>query len=337
MDKRGIQRRGLLMSAAATGAVAAGGVRAQSSALGSVQTDNAPKELAGKPMPEPSLSQSSGPIAPGRGSNLAGKVAVVTGAARGIGRAIAVEMAANGADIIAVDIAGPVSPASNAVPATPEELEETAKQIRAFGRRVETVRADIRDIAALRRIADQTEEQFGKIDIVVANAAIQRWKPLLEMEDFRLARRHRQQSQWHREHYSGFRAENDGEEERSDPCALVDAGQARHEGRCELLGVEMGHSRAHEIRVHGARAIRDHGQRGHSWPRRHPAHPLREAPVGKHGRDRAEGHRPDAPTGLGQSGADRSDAGRLAAAGRHFASRRLPRVRRRQSCDGGRI
>jgi NAD(P)-dependent dehydrogenase (short-subunit alcohol dehydrogenase family) len=148
-----------------------------------VQTDNAPKELAGKAMPEPSPSQSSGAVAPGRGSNLSGKVAVVTGAARGIGRAIAVELAANGADIVAVDIAGPVSPASNAVPASPEELEETAKMIRALGRRAETVRADIRDIVALRRIADQTEQQFGKIDIVVTNAAIQRWKPLLEMED----------------------------------------------------------------------------------------------------------------------------------------------------------
>jgi NAD(P)-dependent dehydrogenase (short-subunit alcohol dehydrogenase family) len=111
----------------------------------------------------------------------------VTGSARGIGRAIAVELAANGADIVAIDIAGPVSPASNALPATPEELDETANMIRAFGRRAETVRADIRDIAALRRIADETDQQFGKIDILVANAAIQRWKPLLEME-FRLAR-----------------------------------------------------------------------------------------------------------------------------------------------------
>jgi hypothetical protein len=182
MDRPGMQRRGFLMAAAAaTSAVAAGAPRAQG-APGSVQTDNAPKELAGKPMPEPSPSQSSGPVAPGRGSNLSGKVAVVTGAARGIGRAIAVEMAANGADIVAVDIAGPVSSASNAVPATPEELEETAKMIRALGRRAETVRADIRDIAALRRIADQTEQHFGKVDIVVANAAIQRWKPLLEVQ-----------------------------------------------------------------------------------------------------------------------------------------------------------
>src|SRR6202789_623354 len=182
MVRSGIQRRGFLIAAAATGAVAAGGARAQSGE-GSVQTDNGPKELAGKAMPEPSPSQSSGPVVPGRGSNLSGKVAVVTGAARGIGRAIAVELAANGADIVAVDIAGPVSPASNAVPASPEELEETAEMIRALGRRVETERADIRDIVALRRIADQTEQQVGKIDIVVANAPIQRWKPLLEMED----------------------------------------------------------------------------------------------------------------------------------------------------------
>jgi NAD(P)-dependent dehydrogenase (short-subunit alcohol dehydrogenase family) len=94
-----------------------------------------------------------------------------------------VEFAANGADVVALDIAGPVSPASNAVPATPEDLAETVRQIQAYGRRGQSIRADIRDIAALRRAADQVERDFGKIDIVVADAAIQRWKPLLEMED----------------------------------------------------------------------------------------------------------------------------------------------------------
>jgi NAD(P)-dependent dehydrogenase (short-subunit alcohol dehydrogenase family) len=53
----------------------------------------------------------------------------------------------------------------------------------AYGRRSQAVRADIRDIAALRRVADRVEQTYGKIDIVVANAAIQRWKPVLEMED----------------------------------------------------------------------------------------------------------------------------------------------------------
>jgi NADP-dependent 3-hydroxy acid dehydrogenase YdfG len=123
------------------------------------------------------------PVRPGRGSMLAGKTAVVTGGARGIGRAIAVELAANGADVVALDIAGPVSPASDAVPATPDELAGTVRQIRGYGRRGDAIRADIRDIAALRAVADQVEQAYGKIDIVVADAAIQRWKPLLEMQD----------------------------------------------------------------------------------------------------------------------------------------------------------
>jgi NAD(P)-dependent dehydrogenase (short-subunit alcohol dehydrogenase family) len=147
------------------------------------RTDIAPRVLDGQPVPEPGPDKSAGPVRPGRGTSLAGKVAVVTGAARGIGRAIAVEMAANGADVVAVDIAGPVSSASHAIPATPEELNETVKQIRAYGRRGEALRADIRDIAALRSVADRVEHEYGKIDIVVADAAIQGWTPLLEMLD----------------------------------------------------------------------------------------------------------------------------------------------------------
>jgi NAD(P)-dependent dehydrogenase (short-subunit alcohol dehydrogenase family) len=134
-------------------------------------------------MPEPSPEVSAGPVRPGRGSALNGKVAVVTGAARGIGRAIAVEFAANGANVIAIDIAGPVSPASNAVPATLEELEETVRLIKEYGREGEAIRADIRDIAALRTAAEHVTKTYGRIDILVADAAIQRWKPLLEMED----------------------------------------------------------------------------------------------------------------------------------------------------------
>jgi NAD(P)-dependent dehydrogenase (short-subunit alcohol dehydrogenase family) len=126
---------------------------------------------------------SAGPIRPGRDSDLAGKVAVVTGAARGIGRAIAVEMAANGADLAVIDICGPVSPASDAKPASPADLKETVRQIEGYGRRCVSIEADIRVIAALRKAADRIESELGKIDIVVADAAIQRWKPLLEMED----------------------------------------------------------------------------------------------------------------------------------------------------------
>jgi NAD(P)-dependent dehydrogenase (short-subunit alcohol dehydrogenase family) len=163
--------------------VAAAGAAVATSAAGQSRTDAGPRVLDGQAVPEPSPEKTAGPVTPGRGSALADKVAIVTGAARGIGRAIAVEMAANGADVIAVDIAGPVSSASNAVPATPEELQETLRQIKEYGHRGEAIRADIRDIAALRAIADRVDRDYGKIDIVVADAAIQRWIPLLEMQD----------------------------------------------------------------------------------------------------------------------------------------------------------
>jgi NAD(P)-dependent dehydrogenase (short-subunit alcohol dehydrogenase family) len=177
-DHDPMRRKVLLGAAAAAGSIAGMG---RASAEG--RTDGGPAELDGKAMPEPNADQSAGPVRPGRGSILDSKVAVVTGAARGIGRAIAVELAANGADVVAVDIAGPVSPASNARPATPEDLEETVRQIRAYGRRSEGIRGDVRNISALRSIADRVDSGYGKIDIVVADAAIQRWKPLLEMED----------------------------------------------------------------------------------------------------------------------------------------------------------
>src|SRR6201996_1410062 len=172
-----IRRIVLKGAAIATASAAVGSATAQ------VSSDQAPKELDGKPMPEPPPERSAGPIRAGRGSMLQDKVAIVTGAARGIGRAIAVEMAANGADVVAIDIAGKVSTASNAVPATPQELDETVRMIKSYGRRGEGIKADIRDIAALREIADRVERDYGKIDIVVANAAIQRWVPILEMQD----------------------------------------------------------------------------------------------------------------------------------------------------------
>ncbi len=143
----------------------------------------APRILNGQPVPEPPPERSAGPVKPGRGSALEGKVAVVTGGARGIGRAIAVEFAANGADVVVLDIAGFVSTGSSAKPATTADLAESVRQIKEYGHRGESVQLDIRDIGALRAAADRIERTYGKIDIVVANAAIQRWKPLLEMDD----------------------------------------------------------------------------------------------------------------------------------------------------------
>jgi len=172
-------RRNLVLGAAAAGV----SLTATRASAQQVQTETMSRDFKGAPVPEPSEDKSAGPISPGRGVVLAGKVALVTGAARGIGRAIAVELAANGADVVALDIAGFVSTASNAEPATPAELEETVRFIKQYGRRSEAIRADTRDIAALRKISDKMVADYGKIDIVVANAAIQRWKPLLEMED----------------------------------------------------------------------------------------------------------------------------------------------------------
>ncbi len=182
-DRFDAARRSILAGGALLGVAAvAGGAHAAPTPDG--RSDTEPHELHGQPVPEPPPEKSAGPIRPGRGTQLAGKVAVVTGAARGIGRAIAVEYAANGADVVALDICREASPANDAKPSTPADLDETVRQVRAYGRRGEGVQADIRDIAALRRIADQVERDHGRIDIVVANAAIQRWKPLLQMEDY---------------------------------------------------------------------------------------------------------------------------------------------------------
>ncbi len=114
---------------------------------------------------------------------LRGKVAVITGAARGIGRAIAVSMAANGADVVGIDINATVSAEVEYIAATPGDLEQTGELVRAHGRKFLAIEADIRDIGALREAAARAEQTLGRIDIVVANAGIQVFKPLLEMDD----------------------------------------------------------------------------------------------------------------------------------------------------------
>jgi NAD(P)-dependent dehydrogenase (short-subunit alcohol dehydrogenase family) len=108
---------------------------------------------------------------------------VVTGAARGIGRATAVAFAREGADIIGLDICGLVDPRSGVTPSTPQDLEETGRLVRASARRWLGIKLDQRDLAALRAAAVQAEQQFGGIDILFANAGTQSFHPLLEMED----------------------------------------------------------------------------------------------------------------------------------------------------------
>jgi short chain dehydrogenase len=179
-DALGHTRRSLLVGSGV--AITALGSTQAMAAVAANRQPPVAEPVAG-PYPVPPVGRTAGPILPSRGSSLARKVAVVTGAARGIGRAIAIEFAANGADVVALDIAGPVSPTADAIPATEDELKETVAQIQHYSRRATAVKADIRDIVTLRRIADQVEHEHGKIDIVVANAAIQGWKPLMEMDD----------------------------------------------------------------------------------------------------------------------------------------------------------
>jgi (+)-trans-carveol dehydrogenase len=117
---------------------------------------------------------------PGR---VRGKVAFITGAARGQGRSHAVRLAEEGADIIAVDVPGAV-PSLSAYPvATAEDLAETVRQVEALDRRVVAHEADVRDAAALKAALDDGVAQLGGLDIVVANAGIYQPVPTLEMND----------------------------------------------------------------------------------------------------------------------------------------------------------
>ncbi|MDA2893685.1 mycofactocin-coupled SDR family oxidoreductase [Mycolicibacterium sp. BiH015] len=100
-----------------------------------------------------------------------GKVAFITGAARGQGRAHAVRMAQEGADIIAVDICKQID--SVLIPlSTPEDLAETADLVKNAGGRIHTAEVDVRDFDALKSAVDAGVEEFGKLDIIVANAGI---------------------------------------------------------------------------------------------------------------------------------------------------------------------
>ncbi len=104
---------------------------------------------------------------PGRA---AGKVAFITGAARGQGRSHAVRLAEEGADIIAIDILHDIE---GALPlGTAEDLAETVKLVEAQDRRIIATQADVRDIDALKAAVDQGVAELGRLDIIVANAGI---------------------------------------------------------------------------------------------------------------------------------------------------------------------
>ncbi len=122
---------------------------------------------------------------------LDGKVAFITGAARGQGRSHAVRMAQEGADIIAVDLVEQMATVPYAM-ATPEDLEETVRQVEALDRRIVARKADVRDADALKAAVDEGVAELGRLDIVAANAGIfssgsaeelteEQWRDMIEV------------------------------------------------------------------------------------------------------------------------------------------------------------
>ncbi|MHC9296767.1 mycofactocin-coupled SDR family oxidoreductase [Mycobacterium sp. LTG2003] len=113
--------------------------------------------------------------------SLEGRVAFITGAARGQGRAHAIRLANEGADIIAIDVCAAVDDTITYPPATSQELAETVSAVEATGRKVLAREVDIRDLAAQQQVVADGIEQFGRLDIVVANAGVLSWGRLFEM------------------------------------------------------------------------------------------------------------------------------------------------------------
>lgn len=121
-----------------------------------------------------------------------GKVAFITGAARGQGRSHAVLLAEEGADIIAVDICGQIDRVPYEMSSS-ADLQETVRMVEETGRRIVAREADVRDFAALREAVEAGVAEFGKVDIVVANAGIgtygtaadlteQEWRDVLDVD-----------------------------------------------------------------------------------------------------------------------------------------------------------
>ncbi|SEP00245.1 mycofactocin-coupled SDR family oxidoreductase [Trujillonella endophytica] len=112
-----------------------------------------------------------------------GKVAFITGAARGQGRSHALRLAEEGADVIAVDLCGPIPTIEMYPPATEEDLAETVRQVEALDRRIVATKADVRDRGALEAAVAEGVAQLGRLDIVLANAGVFEIQPALEVGD----------------------------------------------------------------------------------------------------------------------------------------------------------
>jgi SDR family mycofactocin-dependent oxidoreductase len=105
---------------------------------------------------------------------LDGKVAVISGAARGQGRSHALRLAGEGADIIALDICRDIA-TMDYPNATPEDLDTTVAEVKALGRRIVASQTDVRDIHAVRAAVDAGVAELGRLDIVLPQAGIVRY------------------------------------------------------------------------------------------------------------------------------------------------------------------
>jgi SDR family mycofactocin-dependent oxidoreductase len=113
---------------------------------------------------------------------LDGKVAFITGAARGQGRSHALRLAEEGADIIALDICDRVR-SNVAPPATEEDLAETVKEVEARDRRIVSSVADVRNFAAVKAAVENGVAELGRLDVVVANAGVWTYGPGHELTE----------------------------------------------------------------------------------------------------------------------------------------------------------
>lgn len=106
--------------------------------------------------------------------SLEGRVAIVTGASRGIGKACALALAKRGCDIVVA------AKTETPDPRLPGTIHDTAKEVEALGRRALALSVDVRDDAKVEDMAKQTLDRFGRIDILINNAGALWWRPVLE-------------------------------------------------------------------------------------------------------------------------------------------------------------